>query len=81
LREEEGSGHAPTFGAYGKAGNGNGNGNENGNGNGNSCTVVSNHWTGRLDLPILSFLVRAETKRAYYLSFLESVYVKGHVHI
>ena len=50
------------------------------NGNGNSCTVVSNHWTGLLDLPILPLLVRAEAKHAYYLylslgqaSFLKSV--------
>ena len=43
------------------------------NWNGNSCMVVSNHWTGLLDLPILPLLVRAEAKRAYYLSFLESV--------
>ena len=43
------------------------------NWNGNSCMLVSNHWTGPLDLPILPLLVRAEAKRAYYLSFLESV--------
>jgi len=41
--------------------------------------VVSNHWTGLLDLSILPLLVRAEANRAYYLllsgqaSFLESV--------
>jgi len=29
--------------------------------------VVSNHWTGLLDLPILPLLVRAEAKCAYYL--------------
>ena len=27
------------------------------NWNGNSCTVVSNHWTGQLDLPTLPLLV------------------------
>jgi len=49
------------------------------NWNGNSCTLVLNHWTGLLDLPILPLLVRAEAKCAYYLylslgqmSFLES---------
>ena len=41
----------------------------------------ANHWTGLLDLPILPLLVRAEAKRAYYLSFLELVQVKSHVHI
>ena len=35
--------------------------------NGNSCTIVSNHWNGLLNLPILPLLVRAEAKRAYYL--------------
>ena len=43
------------------------------NSNGNSWTVVSNHQTGLLDLPILPLLVREEAKCAYYLSFLESV--------
>ena len=54
------------------AGNRNGNGNGNGNGKlkWNSCTVVSDHWTRLLDLPILPLLVRADAKRAY-LSFLE----------
>ena len=62
------------------------------NWNGNSCKVVSNHWTGLTQFADSLFWCRTEAKcaySAYYLllslhgqaSCLESIEVKGHVHI
>ena len=43
--------------------------------------LVSNHWTGPLDLPILPLLVRAEAKRAYYLSPRIGIGQRSHAYL